>query len=42
MNLANNFDEQKYFCILNEVFEYTKNNLTTKNIAKYIIEHAAI
>ena len=39
MNLANSFDEQKYFCILNEVFEYTKNNLTTKNIAKYILEH---
>lgn len=39
MNLANNFDEQKYFCILNEIFEYTKNNLTTKNIAKYILEH---
>lgn len=39
MNLANNFDEQKYFCILDEVFEYTKNNLTTKSIANYILEH---
>jgi hypothetical protein len=36
-NLANNFDEQKYFNILNEVFEYTKNNLTTKNLANYIL-----
>jgi hypothetical protein len=35
--LANNFEEQEYFRILDEVFEYTKNNLTTKNIAKYII-----
>jgi hypothetical protein len=35
--LVNNFDEQKYFIILNELFNYTKNNLTTKNIANYII-----
>jgi hypothetical protein len=35
--LAKNFDEQKYFSILNELFNYTKNNLTTKNIAEYII-----
>jgi hypothetical protein len=35
--LAYNFDNQKYFNILDEVFEYTKNNLTTKNLAKYII-----
>lgn len=37
--LANNFDEQKYFIILDELFNYTKNNLTTKNIANYIINH---
>jgi len=36
--LADNFDEQKYFSILDEVFEYTKNNLTTKNLAKYVLE----
>jgi hypothetical protein len=36
--LAYNFDNQKYFNILDEVFEYTKNNLTTKNLAKYIID----
>lgn len=36
-NLAENFDEQQYFCILDEIFNYTKNNLTTKNLAKYII-----
>ena len=35
--LAENFDEQKYFSILDEVFNYTTNNLTTKNIANYII-----
>jgi hypothetical protein len=36
--LANNFDEQKYFIILNELFEYTKSNLTTRNLAKYVLE----
>ena len=35
--LANNFDEQKYFIILDELFNYTKNNLTTKNIVNYIL-----
>lgn len=40
--LANNFDKEKYFNILDEVFNYTKNNLTTKNIAQYIISHAKI
>jgi len=37
-NLVNNFDEQKYFIILSELFEYTKNNLTTKDLAKYVLE----
>jgi len=41
-NLAFNFNEDKYYNILDEVFEYTKNNLTTKNLAKYIIDHAKI
>jgi len=36
--LAFSFDNQKYFNILDEVFEHTKNNLTTKNLAKYIID----
>jgi hypothetical protein len=36
--LAKNFDEQKYFSILNELFDYTKNNLTTKNLANYILD----
>ena len=36
--LANNFDEQKYFTILDELFNYTKNNLTTINLAKYILD----
>jgi hypothetical protein len=35
--LAFNFDEQKYFHILNELFDYTQNNLTTKNLANYIL-----
>jgi hypothetical protein len=37
--LANNFDEQQYYSILNELFDYAKNNLTTKNIGEYIINH---
>lgn len=36
-NLANQFDEQKYFSILDEVYQYTKDNLTTKAIAQYIL-----
>jgi hypothetical protein len=36
-NLTENFDESKYFSILNEIFNYTKNNLTTKNLATYIL-----
>jgi hypothetical protein len=36
--LAYSFDNQRYFDILDEVFEHTKNNLTTKNLAKYIID----
>jgi hypothetical protein len=35
--LAFSFDNQKYFDILDGVFKHTKNNLTTKNLAKYII-----
>ena len=37
--LADNFDEQKYFNILDEVFEYTKTNLTTKTLAKYVLNY---
>jgi hypothetical protein len=37
--LVNNFDEQKYFIILDELFKYTKNNLTTKHLAQYILNH---
>ena len=39
-DLTSNFDEQKYFNILDEIFDYTKNNLTTKNIAKHILNYA--
>jgi hypothetical protein len=35
--LTNNFDEQKYFIILDELFKYTKQHLTTKAMAQYII-----
>lgn len=37
--LANNFDEQKYFIILNELFNFTKNNLTTKNLAQHVLNY---
>ena len=40
--LANNFNEQRYYNILDQVFEYTKQHLTTKNIAQNIINHAEI
>jgi hypothetical protein len=36
--LVKNFEDQKYFNILNELFDYTKNNLTTKQLAQYVIE----
>lgn len=39
--LASNFDESKYFSILNELFEYTKSHLTTKELAKYVLEKIA-
>ena len=37
--LAYNFDEQKYFIILKELFEYTKQHLTTKQLAQYVLNH---
>jgi len=37
--LAKNFDEQKYFSILNELFEYTKQYLTTKYLAQHILNY---
>jgi hypothetical protein len=37
--LALNFDQSKYDTILNELFNYTKNNLTTKHLAKYILNY---
>jgi hypothetical protein len=36
--LSNNFDESKYFSILDELFKYTKSHLTTKELAKYVLE----
>ena len=37
--LASNFDEQKYYEILDKVFKHTKEHLTTKSLAKYILDH---
>ena len=37
-DLTENFDEQKYLSILNELFHYTKSHLTTKELAKYVLE----
>ena len=37
--LASNFDEQKYYEILDKVFKHTKEHLTTKSLAKYILGH---
>jgi hypothetical protein len=37
--LADNFDEQKYFVILDELFNYTKENLTTKKLAQYVLNY---
>ena len=38
-NLVDNFDEQKYFIILDEVFKHTKKYLTTKAVAQYLINN---
>jgi hypothetical protein len=37
--LANNFEEQKYFIILDELFKYTKQYLTTKQLAQYVLNY---
>jgi hypothetical protein len=37
--LTKSFEEQKYFVILNELFEYTKNKLTTKQLANYVLNY---
>lgn len=39
--LTNNFDQSKYFSMLDEFFEYTKSHLTTKELAKYVLEKIA-
>lgn len=36
-NLANNFDEDNFFRILDQVYEHTKQYLTTKALAEYLI-----
>ena len=35
--LTNNFNPDKYNELLEELFDYTKKNLTTKNVAEYIL-----
>ena len=35
--LTKDFNTEKYYRILDELFDYTKHNLTTKNVAKYIL-----
>jgi hypothetical protein len=37
--LTYNFEEQKYFIILNEIFNYTKQYLTTKQLAQYVLNY---
>lgn len=37
--LTNNFEEQKYFIILNKLFEHTRQYLTTKQLAQYVLNH---
>jgi hypothetical protein len=37
-DLTNNFEDQKYFDILNGLFEHTKTHLTTKKLAQYVLE----
>jgi hypothetical protein len=37
--LTKNFESQKYFHILNLCFEYTKKNLTTEALAKYVLNY---
>lgn len=37
--LANNFNKEKYYIILDKVFEHTKQHLTTKSLAKYILSY---
>jgi len=37
--LVLNFDQSKYDTILNELFNYTKNNLTTKHLAQYVLNY---
>jgi hypothetical protein len=37
--LTKDFESQKYFHILNELFNYTKENLTTAALAKYVLNH---
>jgi len=37
--LIENFNENKYFDILNELFIFTKNNLTTEKLAKHVLNY---
>jgi hypothetical protein len=35
--LVNNFDETKYYTMLDELFAYTKKHLTTRAVAEYVL-----
>jgi len=37
--LASNFNQEKYYTLLDKVFEHTKQHLTTKSLAKYILNY---
>jgi hypothetical protein len=37
--LASNFNQEKYYILLDKVFKHTKQHLTTKSLAKYILSH---
>ena len=37
--LASNFNQEKYYILLDKIFKHTKQHLTTKSLAKYILSH---
>ena len=37
--LASNFNQEKYYILLDKVFKHTKQHLTTKSLAKYILNY---
>lgn len=39
LTMSDKFDIFAYYAVMDEIFEYAKNNLSTKGGAKYILEH---